>query len=406
MKDRSSAYIFVFSVLLLIFLTHGFQFVGWRLYVKQTYEAIPALLVLWVLINYNRIKQSKLPFSSIVIYLCTYPIVLILLKPVIAGGKTFDVLLEIPVILGWTSIFALYFIFWHYNVSEKVVINILLTFGVSTFVLQFWQQMNPHIPMFGVSKWWIENTDEEQISSIRNNLFRLHIGSYMIQMLCLFYCWNRLLKRLNINNIVLVSIFLVSIYLYLTRQVFMIVITMMIISVFSTENDGIKKRWGVLFLFLLGVYIAVYWNELISYFIDDYIEDTYSTDIRRESGSFFINEMIQNPITLILGNGHQWELETTWAKKGYFLNDVGAIGECYYFGIIWVIVFYRTVYTIIFKYGNYIPIYIKMYLGAVTIDSIMIFPYRKGVEAFIWVSVMYISSLYITQKCEKLNNGN
>ena len=402
MKDKNSIYIFVFCVLLLIFLTRGFEYVLWRSYVRQAYEAIPAFLFLGGLRFYYKAEKHRLYFSSTVLYLCIYPIVLILLKPLVFGTGLFDLLLDVPVLLGWTSVFVLYFIFSYYNISENVIVNILLTFGLITFILQIWQQLNPHIPLFGISSAWMEN-HENEIASVRNDIYRLFIGSCLIQMFCLFYYCNRLLKKVNVKNLILFSVFLISVYLYLTRQVLIVIMISMFMSVFQSDNLGVRKWKKLLIFSILGAVSVIYWDNFFNFFVQDYKDNTYTTDIRWEAAIFFVNRIIQNPITLLLGHGYQYQSTeiTAWASKGYYLSDIGFIGECYYFGIIWIIVFFRTIYEILFKYANLIPVYIKMFVLAVSLDSVMIFPYRNGEEAFVWVSVMYISSLYINRKRTK-----
>ena len=77
------------------------------------------------------------------------------------------------------------------------------------------------------------------------------------------------------------------------------------------------------------------------------------------------------------------------------MSDIGFIGEGFLYGIPWIILYFIVLYKYVIVYRNQLPPYIRLYFFGTFINSIMIFPYRSNIEAFVWLIALYIGGLYI-----------
>ena len=69
-----------------------------------------------------------------------------------------------------------------------------------------------------------------------------------------------------------------------------------------------------------------------------------------------------NPLTLFLGNGFP-KNDTIYGRFlddladywGFFPEDVGFIGYMYFYGLLYVIAYFRLVYKVLLVYREYVP---------------------------------------------------
>ena len=222
---------------------------------------------------------------------------------------------------------------------------------------------------------------------------KYRIETACFAMLLVFFCWEQLLKKIRLWAIILFVLSLTSIYLFLTRQIIITVLFSIFLSAFLVKNRRLKI-WTMCLLAVLCV-IFYNWGDL---FFEELIEssrdETDNDNVRIHSAFFFIDKILANPISFFLGNGSPKEAVNWGLKEGFWISDVGFIGECFIYGF-----FYIAVYPIIlwkvYKYRNCVPLYIKMYIISTFLISVMIFPYRTRVEFMIWSMVLYICDLHI-----------
>lgn len=137
-----------------------------------------------------------------------------------------------------------------------------------------------------------------------------------------------------------------------------------------------------------------YWDALFS----NFVTETKTDDgffIRFVSIEFFFKQTFSNIFGTIFGFG-QSSYEERWYSKGIFASDAGISGDMYHYGITWAIVYLVQVYKI-FKVHKGIPVYIKLFVIATFINCIFSLPYHAYDQAFIWVSMLYIESLYVNK---------
>ena len=287
--------------------------------------------------------------------------------------------------------FILYYFLLHfYGIKEKIIIAILTILVLIILFIQLVQQFTFPIAPFGIN---IQAETTNNLIEIRNGLFRFRIETACFAMLLVFFCWGQLLKKIRLWAIILFVLSLTSIYLFLTRQIIITVLFSIFLSAFLVKNRRLKI-WTMCLLAVLCV-IFYNWGDL---FFEELIEssrdETDNDNVRIHSAFFFIDKILANPISFFLGNGSPKEAVNWGLKEGFWISDVGFIGECFIYGF-----FYIAVYPIIlwkvYKYRNCVPLYIKMYIISTFLISVMIFPYRTRVEFMIWSMVLYICDLHI-----------
>lgn len=391
--EKSKSYgLTIFFFVYLCFTTNFFNFWGYTAFILARYWLIHTIF-LWSVFffSYHYGKLRGEYTWKYVLFFAVFPYLVALLKPFHAGGS---INYEIGTCFDYVTIFVFFFFFHKCKLSEQYIVRLIITFGIATFLIQIYQQLNPHLLMFGIDFSAMEKTGN--LAFMRNDLYRFRIGSYVIQMFCLLYYWERLLKKLTFLNILMVLVFSVSIYLYLTRQVIIAGVGTMGIM-FLKETLLRKSIWPIIVVVSALFLLLHFWDALFSDFITEYKESSYTTDIRQEAVEFILPRIFKNPITILFGHGHQLIERTSWNENGYYMSDIGFFGQAYYYGVIWVLVFYVLCYKILFK-SQSIPLYIKMFVLCWCITSPMIYPFTNKPTVFMWTCVLYIISLYKNKK--------
>lgn len=270
----------------------------------------------------------------------------------------------------------------YYNINNTSFNDIVYSTSINQFTFP--------IAPFGVD---IQAEAADNVIEIRNGLFRFRIETVCFAMLIVFFYWEQLLKKIRLRAIILFVFSLASIYLFLTRQIIIAVLFSIFLSVFLVKNRKLKI-WTLCLLAVLCVIFYNWGNLFFEELIESSRNETNNDNIRIHSAFFFLEKILANPISFFLGNGTPKEAVNWGLKEGFWISDVGFIGECFIYGF-----FYIAVYPIIlwkvYKYRNCVPLYIKMYIISTFLISVMIFPYRTRVEFMIWSMVLYICDLHI-----------
>lgn len=246
------------------------------------------------------------------------------------------------------------------------------------------------IPVFGL----IDGDFDETFQ--RNGILRFYIGSYFIAIFCIYFYWSKLQGKLSCLKIVLFIVFMISMYLYMTRQIMLATLVTIGISICMMNKKKVKL-YAVISVVILGFLLYQYYDVLFGELVNSYKQDQFTTDIRWKCMNFTTSQFLNNPSMMIFGFGHI-AAEKSWASKGYYMSDIGILGETFYYGIGWAILYVYILYKYVWKYGKIIPLYIRLFFIGTFINSIFIFPYRNNSEAFIWVCALYVGGLYIRKK--------
>lgn len=284
-----------------------------------------------------------------------------------------------------------YFFLKELRVSEKQIVYTITLFGLITLALQVYQQTPESIPLFG-----IVNNDEANMGSERNGVFRFYIGCYYVAVFCLLYWWASLFKKVTVWRIILVVCFLASTYLYMVRQLIIISLLAIFLSFFFIQSRK-AKIWGVAVAITLSILLITFYELLFENLVDDYRNDTWTTDIRFRCMDYVLGQIFDNPFLAIIGHGHDI-IEKVWMRNHFFIADIGFIGQAYYYGLVWVVLYFSTLYVYCIKKYEQTPLGIKLFMIGTMINSPFAMVYTSNSDMFLWICLLYIGHLHIDNK--------
>lgn len=377
----------IIITVLIILITSCFKAVFWDSNLQNIYRIVTVAVFSIIFIKYKYIRSSNLPHKNLILYLTLSPLVSVAVKQYFYHE---NINTEFDFTFAKYAIFPFFFMMAYKKVSENALIKLFTFICLFILLIQIYQNIFPN-PLFGVSK------DDEGIVAVyqRNNLNRFAFGTELLTIFCMCYWWNRLLKKVTIKNVIIFLCMAASIYLTLTRQ-FMIA-TVLMIGFSILYSRKVNKISSILLILAGAVFIYLNFDTLFGDFIYMTKNETYSTDIRSEAIPFFLYQSWKNPIMFIFGHGGRPQEMVDWGLySGYWYSDIGFFGQLYQYGIIWVLVYFYTVFKIFVKYRKLVPNYIIFYLLFVLICSVYYTPYYSGIGPFVWLSMLYISDLHIS----------
>ena len=293
--------------------------------------------------------------------------------------------------------FLLFFVFRSRKIREKDIVLSITIIGLVIFIIQVWQQLYPNYAVFGVytSDTWERGKD---IAEERDNMYRFRLGTTFITLFCFYYYWDILQRKYSFLNLCMFIFFSISIYLYLTRQIlFASILTISFSFIFVKSKS--KNKWRmILAILFVNILLFSYYSSLFGALIEKTVEESDESNIRVIASVFFWNKIIENPIMFMIGHGHINDMINWQIIYDIYHTDVGIIGEWFLYGCLWVALYIYTLFLVLYKYSDAIPLYIKLFVFGTSINSIMIFPYRTMYEYYIWVMMLYITSLYVDKK--------
>lgn len=378
-----------------ILLGNAFNLIGWSYIVQiRYYLLMGAVCISASTLYFVQYRERSIAFKYYTAYIIFWPFC-VLLSSCFQGGMLQE---DIIGILTWTYVGAFFMLFYHFRLSEKMILWVLALYAITTSVIQIMQQIDPLYAIFG--------GDPEDIGDIvstgeRNGLARFFVGSYHIQMLMLCFFWSKFLKTFRIFWGILSALLLVSVYLYLTKQILISTLLTLALSFFMT-----KGRKTTIFACVIGfasiVALAIFWEELFGELIQDSKDDSFSHGIRLEFIAWIMEYNLTDPIGVLLGHGMSSPWFQKLVHKLYYPSDIGFFGESIYYGWGWALAYFYVVYRILFTYRQRIPLYLRLFVICSGIISVFIFPYRNRIELFNWICMIYICSLYIDRKSDMI----
>lgn len=342
----------------------------------------------------NSIPKNNLNFKN--------EILCFLLIPFISGLSAtihYDQTLIQNTYLWFSSlIWTIYFSLHIHKISTRYIEIFMLLMSLIILFLQISGQF------LGYKIGGYINTDEIEI---RNGLLRLRYDTTMA-MFCLFLFWCKFLRNTNLKDLLLSALMLLSIYLSLTRLRIFGAIVPLIYSILNLKNKGINIKLFITFGVTL-ILVFYFSDNLFGFFIDKTTSDAANdTNIRDYSIIYFWKDTTDDWLKIIIGNGipHQDSLLGKHLIKinsmGYYADDVGVIGQWWYFGIIYIITWISVLYKILWKFRKVLPQYIKLYFLGTTAISFYFYPLAHEKGWLIWVLILYIADKEIQKyKIEK-----
>ncbi len=373
---------------IIFFSSQCFVWVNWKDYTNnydQAYYGLYLIVLLMAFHLYKRIKL-KLIFGKIVlaIFLVSYPCCITLMVNGESLTKTIPHLL-IPMAI------LLYFLFLKYSISEKSLLKCLFVFSFIILFLQVVQQVFPENAVFGIR----DDELSDEVASMRNGIYRYLFPTIQITTFCMFYWWNRLLEKRTYITIGCFVLLGISLYLYLTRQMIFSAVFCLAFSGIIYNSQKVSSRLIVPFAFIFV--IGLFFSEFFGVMVEDTREGGISTEYRLSAYSFYVDRILDGPLSFFCGNGHPRIIES-WQDLHMHTSDIGFVGEVYHKGIFSFILYLILIYNLLIKYKKVIPFYIRLYVLCSFIASVMGFPYVRGLEYVLWAVIIYIAEKNIQLK--------
>ena len=376
-------------------LGNGFNLIGWSYIVQVRYYLLMGIVCIGLATLYFvQYINQPITFKYYVAFITMWPFCIVL-SSFLQGGILIE---EFSQILSWTYVGSFFFIFYRFKFSEKMILWILGLYALTTVGIQLAQQIDPLFAIFGGDP---EDLRDVVLAEERNGLARFFVGSYHIQMLIMCFFWSRLLKTFRLHWAMLSALLVVSIYLYLTKQILVSTLFTLGISFFMIKERRVKIlacALGIVCLVVLGIF----WEDLFGELIQDSKDDNFSHAIRFEFIEYIMEYNLTDPIGVLFGHGTTKPWFAELQHRLYSPSDIGFFGESIYFGWIWALAYFYVIYRIMVTYRHKIPLYIKLFVVCSGVISIFIFPYRNRIETFNWICMIYICSLYIDERKDLL----
>lgn len=388
-------------IILVIIHTECFDYLFWNsVYGGWARNITGIMFFVWFLLFGN--KNSKIfYFHRMVVLMMFLPFLSVVNSWALYGQSPF---LGIKNTIYDTAVWVVYFLLHKYYVKETVILKTFFLIALFIAVIQIVQQFTYPVAVFGVysAQEMIERGMLE-LAEERNGLWRFRIsGASFFTMPIILVLWIRMRQKITNIRLFFISMFLVSIYLTLTRQILFCTVLTIFISFFVGQ-----KRIHVIYMILIILCIyGLYFNyellfgSLTELSTEQFFDDDY---IRFLAAEYFFKDSLRNPLTFLLGYGlvsgdgaffnyQKWLTQT----MGYYVSDVGFIGSIWQFGIIYTIVVYCFLWKIFFKLKNKVPLYSRLMVIFVVLMSIMIFPTIGSIKCLIWACLLYICDLHIS----------
>ena len=301
-----------------------------------------------------------------------------------------------------TAAFAyiIYFMLHYYQVEEKAILKAIMFIAIVIVAIQLFQQFSYPNCWFGIYS-EERQTITKEFAEQRNGLwrFRMDINCFYTCPI-LFAVWIWLQRKFDSRLFIVCLLLMVSVYLTLTRQVMAACIFAIFMSSFIGEKKNKKGALLLGLLFIVGLY--EYYEVLFSSLSEQTKDEATDDYIRFFSAKYFWEESLKSPLTFLFGYGkHHADsafgalMESLNINYGYYISDVGFIGQIYQNGILYVIVSYWLFFKIYFRFKRQMPIYVMMMVLFCVIMSPMIFPLVNSLHYFVWIMMIYIADLHI-----------
>ena len=192
---------------------------------------------------------------------------------------------------------------------------------------------------------------------------------------------------------------MVSVYLTLTRQVMVACMFAVFMSSFIGEKQNKKAALFLGLLFIVGLY--VYYDVLFSSLSEKTHDQATEENIRLFSAAYFWEESLKSPLTFLFGYGNHHHdsgfgdlMSRLNNDYGFYISDVGFIGQIYQKGLLYVLMTYWLFCKIYFRFKKQIPLYVKMMVLFCVPMTPMIFAMYSPLYYCLWVMLIYIVDLH------------
>lgn len=388
---------------LLFFFSNAYNYVYWDSQLARQLCYIIGLIILFLCFD-PRILRWK--YNLIILALFIEP--MLSLISVINYEKSVGNENILNITIG--SLYLLPFVFKKFHFKEHDLISGLVIFTLLGFFIQIFQLLNPSLASFGLYK---ESIGHEFYVESRNGINRYRLDIFMESLLCLFYFWDKFMRKINMKYFLFILAFMFSIYVYLSRQIIIISILGILFSFIFCYRHKIKiNHLIILSIFvIIGIICSSYlFDELLLKTSDELNED----NIRVTCFYFYGEKILRSPLTFLIGSGMPNDLEYWKSILKLTPADIGIVGEMFYFGVLWILLYIYTLYVCVVKRRKQTPMYVIVFLVSTFIASYQIYPYAYNHRDMhvLWAIVLFLAfyshstTIYQNRKKTTLSQSN
>lgn len=151
--------------------------------------------------------------------------------------------------------------------------------AVAIAIIQIGQILFPAFAQFGLG-------DMTKDLEIRNGILRYRFTTIYYTTFALFYFWNKCIARRNVFFLFMFFLFVISDYLYLTRQYMAGMFVAILFSMFFIKDRTTKRMTFILVMAFVFLLIS-YSDSLLSFFVDSTKNDATEDNIRLFAYEFY-----------------------------------------------------------------------------------------------------------------------
>ncbi len=321
-----------------------------------------AVIILFLLIKQTYYSEKEAP-KNFVLPISLFIISMLLSTIVTKFYHNQSYLLSVWISRG-VFFYFLYFLLHALKFEKRQLEKIIINLGLITIGLYYVQTILYPLQLFDVRM------------SIDRGTLRLFIPSMGFTLLAYFYYLNKFFKDNKPIDIIIALLCYSIFILQATRQLIASLALLTIINLFRSRQ--VKSRFFLVLFILIGM-VAMFFIffELFMEMFAVSHEQTSGSDtesIRVMAARYFLTEFFPSDLAYILGNGEGHQASPYGMKllglqliQGYYLSDIGLVGDYVRYGAIFVLAAFIMLYRLLtirvapdYEYLRYY-VYLKLF---------------------------------------------
>ncbi len=372
--------------LIILISTNFFQFIPiYNSGIISYSKNILIVLLIGLFFYGSKRHQDYIYFRKEIILLMVLPFLSSITSKIYRGQSFIESFLATKATISW----LLFFVLIRLKYTNKIVLSIILKIAIivaGIFILQ--QIFYPSFYYFNDV-----SNDIEDIE-VRNGFFRFRLFLIIPYVYIAFYYYiDRYLQFKQKKNLLRALLFLIPIYLLLTRQIWFCIFIPLLYYIFIYGKRFSFKRLFMITCLCFIVYFI--YSNLDLLVGKDLIERTANENsednIRIIAMNFFGLEYWQDWFNVLLGNGCPYlgskygiYIENLKYTSGLYMSDIGIVGIFSQYGLFYVLAL-LLLYIKTIKYFRYLSKYLKMLIFA----SLLNLPLACWFDTPIYMSIIY-----------------
>lgn len=361
----------LFIIILLLFFTHCFSYIGWSSsFARRAEPLVLLIMLLQLFLLKGRLKTCRIHLRPFIVSFIVIPFISFIPAYFIHDQGFINSFLA----SNFTLAYLLFFIYFALSFSPNTLLRILCVFGVFWVIIQCIQQVTyPHY-------WFATRFDTfEKSIEIRNGIYRYNTYGVPFGLILLFYSFQKFFELGKRKFLIGIIMGLVGVYLTATRQIIASSLLCLLVGLFIMGK--IKSSHLLMFFIMASI---IYYNA--DSLFGDFIEMTEDVDedyIRFIAYNYFGLEYNGgNLLAFLFGNGIDFQSNVFYSpygseimrlqEQGLHRSDIGIVGMYSYFGIFYVITVLLFFIYMIRNRKNIEP-YLQMYILYMLMTTVMLY---------------------------------